>query len=172
MQELISTPANALYYAAFGAVIFGMTDRVSEGFGTYRGLMPLKQYIDHGRGARLGDTAGSPLVAHQDELDAFLLKYTLPDFHAARFEAGTTVRGVIGLDGGSTSSKAVLVDYTTGEVLYKAYRLSKGNPIQDTRDPRRHQGLRADQGATLECEGLRRHGLRRPTCSRSPWPPT
>ena len=45
--------------------------------------------------------------------------------------AGTTVRAVIGVDGGSTSSKAVLVD-EAGAVIAKAYQLSKGNPIDDT----------------------------------------
>ncbi|MBW2629754.1 MAG: CoA activase, partial [Deltaproteobacteria bacterium] len=44
-----------------------------------------------------------------------------------------TVRAVIGLDGGSTSSKAVLLG-EDGKVLMKAYALSKGNPIQDTKE--------------------------------------
>ena len=43
------------------------------------------------------------------------------------------MRAVIGLDGGSTSSKAVLLG-EDGEVLMKAYALSKGNPIQDTKE--------------------------------------
>ena len=37
----------------------------------------------------------------------------------------------IGIDGGSTSTKAVLLT-PEGEVLARAYQLSKGNPIQDT----------------------------------------
>ena len=40
------------------------------------------------------------------------------------------MRAAIGLDGGSTSSKAVLVD-ESGDVLAKAYQLSRGNPIED-----------------------------------------
>ena len=50
-----------------------------------------------------------------------------------KLEPGQVVRGVIGLDGGSTSSKAVLID-EDGEILCKAYQLSKGNPIQDTKE--------------------------------------
>jgi activator of 2-hydroxyglutaryl-CoA dehydratase len=64
------------------------------------------------------------------------------------------VRWVIGLDGGSTSSKAVLVG-EDGRILYKAYRLSKGNPIQDTKEIL--ADIRAyvhDQGATLTCLGF------------------
>ena len=41
------------------------------------------------------------------------------------------LQAFIGLDGGSTSTKAVLLS-EYGDVLSKAYQLSKGNPIQDT----------------------------------------
>ena len=41
------------------------------------------------------------------------------------------VRAFIGLDGGSTSTKAVLLS-EQGDVLCKAYQLSHGNPIEDT----------------------------------------
>ena len=69
------------------------------------------------------------------------------------------MRGFIGLDGGSTSSKAVLID-EQGEILCKAYMLSKGNPIADTQHLLAEiQGFVAGQGATLEvlgeAEGLR-----------------
>ena len=40
------------------------------------------------------------------------------------------VRGFVGLDAGSTSTKAVLLD-EDGRVLAKAYQLSRGNPIED-----------------------------------------
>jgi hypothetical protein len=64
------------------------------------------------------------------------------------------VRGVIGLDGGSTSSKAVLVD-EEGEIVCKAYQLSKGNPIQDTKELLTQlRSYVADQGATLEVLGF------------------
>ena len=46
---------------------------------------------------------------------------------------GAQCRAVIGLDGGSTSSKAVLMR-EDGELLRKAYTLSKGNPIKDAKD--------------------------------------
>ena len=64
------------------------------------------------------------------------------------------MRAVIGLDGGSTSSKAVLVDHETGQILVKAYQLSKGNPIQDTKEllAELKEGVEK-QGATLEVTG-------------------
>ena len=65
------------------------------------------------------------------------------------------VKVVIGMDGGSTSSKAVLIDYDSGELLKKSYMLSKGNPIADTKEIL--AGLKkyiTDQGATLEVMGF------------------
>ena len=52
-------------------------------------------------------------------------------FLPAVFQPGQQVEAFIGLDGGSTSTKAVLLS-PQGELLVKAYRLSKGNPIADS----------------------------------------
>jgi predicted CoA-substrate-specific enzyme activase len=43
------------------------------------------------------------------------------------------VEGFVGIDGGSTSTKAVLLSHDK-QILAKTYQLSKGNPIQDTID--------------------------------------
>lgn len=154
IEELIFTPENAEYYAAFGAVLFGLADAENSKDAYYRGLDPLKQYMLTGRNARVGKSAGGPLVKTQDELDTFLAQYTIPPYEPMALSPGQVVRGVIGFDGGSTSSKAVLVD-EAGDVVYKAYSLSKGNPIQDTKDIlteiRDHI---AAQGATLELLGF------------------
>ena len=64
------------------------------------------------------------------------------------------MRGFVGIDGGSTSTKAVLLS-EQGDVLCKAYQLSGGNPIQDTIDM--FVALRQQvesQGATLEVLGV------------------
>ena len=156
IEELIFPPENAEYYAAFGAVVFGLVDADGDAeVGRYKGLNELKHYIQHGRSSRLGDLADGPLVRSEDELINFKTEFTIPSFDAATFAAGEHVRGVIGLDGGSTSSKAVLVDYETGDILYKAYTLSKGNPIQDTKDILAEiQGYMDEQGANFECMGF------------------
>jgi activator of 2-hydroxyglutaryl-CoA dehydratase/predicted nucleotide-binding protein (sugar kinase/HSP70/actin superfamily) len=156
VEELIFTPENAEYYAAFGAVVFGLVDADGDtAVGKYKGINELKEYINNGRSDRLGDLADGPLVASPEELEKFKTEYTLPEFNAATFKPGEHVRGVIGLDGGSTSSKAVLVDYETGDILFKAYTLSKGNPIRDTKEILAEiQGYVDDQGATLECMGF------------------
>ena len=65
------------------------------------------------------------------------------------------MQAVIGLDGGSTSSKAVLVDFEDGKILAKAYQLSKGNPIQDTKELLTNLNeYVALQGATLDIKGF------------------
>lgn len=131
VEDLIVVPPNAEYYAAYGAVLYGLEE--PEPVGWFRGaagMIALEQgRRDHGAGTH----GGPPLVASREELDAFRDRYSVPSFTPARFETGERVRAAIGLDGGSTSSKAVLVD-EAGTVLAKAYQLSKGNPIQDMRD--------------------------------------
>ena len=150
--ELIFVPANSELYAAFGAAVFGMHE--PAGVGDYRGLAPLEDYIRHGRKSRLGDSAGPPLVSGEAERDDFVRRYRIPPFRPAVFAPGTTVRGYIGLDGGSTSSKAVLVD-ERGEILCKQYMLSKGNPIADTREIlAQMRDEIGSQGATLEVLGF------------------
>jgi activator of 2-hydroxyglutaryl-CoA dehydratase/predicted nucleotide-binding protein (sugar kinase/HSP70/actin superfamily) len=144
LDSLIVVPQNAEYYAAFGAVCYGLHEQ--EGVGAFRGLDSLRSYIAEGRRSRLGESAGPPLVANSDELATFRAAYSIPKFQPAKFAPGQQVRGVIGLDGGSTSSKAVLLS-EAGEVLLKVYTLSKGNPIQDAKD------LLGDLKSKVEADG-------------------
>jgi predicted CoA-substrate-specific enzyme activase len=152
LEELIFVPQNADLYAAFGAAMYGIAEGGDAG--RFKGTEGLRHFIQHGRRARLGEQAGPPLSPSPNETDSFCDTYKVPKFVAAKFEPGQRVRAVIGLDGGSTSSKAVLVN-EDGEIIVKAYQLSKGNPIQDTKELM--QKLLDDvtsQGATLECLGF------------------
>jgi activator of 2-hydroxyglutaryl-CoA dehydratase/predicted nucleotide-binding protein (sugar kinase/HSP70/actin superfamily) len=128
LEDLIFVPKNSDLYAAYGAAVFGLKKGDDEG--VYQGLDALRAYIGGGRAARLGDKAGPALVKSDEELQAFVAKYRIPPFKQAEFPRGATVRGYIGLDGGSTSSKAVLIG-ENGDILFKTYMLSKGNPIED-----------------------------------------
>jgi activator of 2-hydroxyglutaryl-CoA dehydratase/predicted nucleotide-binding protein (sugar kinase/HSP70/actin superfamily) len=154
IDELIFVPKNAQYYAAQGAVLFGMHE--AEGIGDLKAIDGLRDYITTGRKARLGESAGPPLSKTPDELADFKTTYAIPKFVPATFEPGEVVRGVIGLDGGSTSSKAVIVDFETGRILAKAYQLSKGNPIQDTKEllKQLRDYVEVDQKAKLEVMGF------------------
>ncbi len=152
VEDLIVVPRNADLYAAFGAVLYGLHEPADVG--RYAGLEGLKDFIRNGRKAKLGEAAGPGLIEGQDELDRFREKYRIPRFEPAVFEPGTTIRAVVGLDGGSTSSKCVLVD-ESGTILKKEYQLSKGNPIQDTKEMlARLKAFVTGQGATLEITGF------------------
>jgi len=155
IEELIFVPENSQYYAALGAVIYGLHEEESIGI-LDTTLDGLREYMTNGRKARLGESAGPPLSKTEQELEDFRALYKIPKFSPMRLEAGSTVRGVIGLDGGSTSSKAVLVDYESGDIICKGYQLSKGNPIVDTKEllGQLRDYVEKDQGAKLEVMGF------------------
>jgi activator of 2-hydroxyglutaryl-CoA dehydratase/predicted nucleotide-binding protein (sugar kinase/HSP70/actin superfamily) len=151
-ESLIKVPANAQYFAALGAVQFGRDEDSSVG--RYLGTAALAHYITAGRTEEKAASGGRGLSASEQELEAFRKQYRPKPFVPATFGAGEVVRGFVGVDGGSTSTKAVLLS-TSGDVLCKVYQLSKGNPIQDTIDM--FDGLRAqveEAGATLEVLGV------------------
>ncbi|WNO08425.1 BadF/BadG/BcrA/BcrD ATPase family protein [Teredinibacter sp. KSP-S5-2] len=127
LDELIFAPENAEYYAAYGAVLFGLHEKDVPYCG---GLDALQEFITNGRKAKLGNSAGPALAKTAEDANAFSEKYQLPKFEAKNVGAQSTIEGYIGLDGGSTSSKCVLVD-EYGEILQKVYQLSKGNPLED-----------------------------------------
>lgn len=127
LDELIFAPENSEYYAAYGAVLFGLYEKdVSP----CAGLYPLQDFIQNGRKAQLGANAGPPLALNLDDAQRFANKYKAPKFDAIKVSSNHIIEGYIGLDGGSTSSKCVLVD-EHGEILQKVYQLSKGNPLED-----------------------------------------
>ncbi len=133
LEELIFAPENAEYYAAFGAVLFGQHEKNVTACG---GLASLEKFIREGRKAQLGENAGPALAVDDNEAIIFTKKYSTPKFTPKTIEdtktteGSRTIEGYIGLDGGSTSSKCVLVN-DHGEILQKVYQLSKGNPLED-----------------------------------------
>ena len=152
VDQLIAVPRDAQYYAAYGAAIYGLHEPAAVG--VFRGLDPLKTFVAGGRKAQLGIAAGPALAAGAEEVAEFRRQYSIPPFVPASFTPGQQVQAVIGLDGGSTSSKAVLVGLD-GSVLCKEYQLSKGNPIADTKELlARLAGFVHRQGATLQVMGF------------------
>jgi predicted CoA-substrate-specific enzyme activase len=150
-EDLIKVPDNAQYFAALGAVEFGKDE--DDEVGRYLGTADLVHYIDFGRQAEKADAGGKGLVNSQEELEGFKVSYRRKKFTPATFQKGSTVGGFIGLDGGSTSTKAVLLS-EDGDILCKSYQLSGGNPIQDTIE--QFEAIRKqveDQGAKLEVLG-------------------
>jgi activator of 2-hydroxyglutaryl-CoA dehydratase/predicted nucleotide-binding protein (sugar kinase/HSP70/actin superfamily) len=151
-EELIKVPQNAQYFAALGAIEFGKGE--DDCVGCYGGFDNLIHYIDFGRQEEKAKAGGSGLVKSDDELAIFREQYRRKKFIPATFQKGQTVGGFVGIDGGSTSTKAVLLD-EEGTILCKSYQLSNGNPIQDTIEM--FENLRGQveaQGARLEVLGV------------------
>ncbi|MEA1954681.1 MAG: BadF/BadG/BcrA/BcrD ATPase family protein [Campylobacterota bacterium] len=126
LNELVIVPENAQYYAAFGAVVFGEGE--SNHDKSFNGVLQLKTLVESG-GIQNSSSNDTPLVKSPEELKAFKEAYSIPPFEPIVLSEKTEC--YLGMDGGSTSSKAVLVD-KEGKLLLKVYQLSKGNPIQDT----------------------------------------
>ena len=129
---MIKVPENAQYFAALGAIEFGKDEEADVG--RYVGVEKLLYYMDYGRAEEKAKSGGHGLVKTQRMTRGRSKQaYRRPKFVPAKFPQGQTVRGFVGVDGGSTSTKAVLLS-EEGEVFCKAYQLSNGNPIQDTID--------------------------------------
>jgi predicted CoA-substrate-specific enzyme activase len=151
-EDMIKVPNNAQYFAALGAIEFGKTE--DDCIGCYQGYEKLLYYIEYGRQEEKAKSGAKGLVAKDGELDVFKDAYRPKKFTPATFQKGQTVGGFIGIDGGSTSTKAVLLD-EQGDILCKAYQLSNGNPIQDTIEM--FENLRGQveaQNAKLEVLGV------------------
>lgn len=154
-EDLIKVPENAQYFAAIGAIEFGKDEE--EHIGVYKGWKDLEHYILVGRELEKkklsgGNTTG--LSKSEEELNAFREKHKVEKFIPATFRPGEVVQGFIGIDGGSTSTKAALVSLDKN-VLVKAYQLSKGNPIEDTIEILgKIKEQVEEQGATLEVLGV------------------
>ena len=151
-EDLIKVPNNAQYFAALGSVEFGRDEEPSVG--RYLGVEKLTWYIDYGRSEEKAASGSKGLVTSNSELEEFRSAYKRKRFVPVDFTIGETVSGFVGVDGGSTSTKAVLLG-KDGEILCKSYQLSNGNPIQDTTemfDKLREQV--EGRGATLEVLGV------------------
>jgi predicted CoA-substrate-specific enzyme activase len=151
-EDLIKVPQNAQYFAALGAVEFGRSE--DDCIGCYCGYEKLIHYIDYGRQEEKAKSGGKGLVEEPEDLDVFKEAYRRRKFTPAVFAKNSTVGGFIGIDGGSTSTKAVLLD-ENGDILCKSYQLSNGNPIQDTIEM--FENLRAQvesQNARMEVLGV------------------
>ncbi|MEE9311643.1 MAG: BadF/BadG/BcrA/BcrD ATPase family protein [Planctomycetota bacterium] len=151
-ESLVVVPKNAEYFAAIGAVLYGKNEEPE--IAIFSGLENLTAYTSGGRDAMRDASGGAGLCSDDAEMEAFKKKYTIPAHVFPEHKAGEIVEGWVGIDGGSTSTKAVLLD-ENAVMIGCFYMLSGGNPIQDTKDVM--EGLRASiekNGATLKIMGV------------------
>ena len=154
-EDYVITPDNAQYFAAIGAIEFGKAEVDDEpDIGRYFGYELLKQYLERGRTA-MKVAAGSQGLSHSaKELAAFKAQYQMIPWVPLEFTPGEVVEAFIGIDGGSTSTKGVLLSKDK-HLLAKAYQLSNGNPIEDTMEIiAQLERQVTDQGARLEILGV------------------
>jgi len=125
-EALVTVPPMAEYFAATGAIQFGAGEAEEVQFlGTQR----LERYIRAGDAFRVSQAGTGGLCADEAELERFRRTHSVP---AAPALAPTEheLEILVGLDGGSTSSKAVALT-SHGELLASSYRLSQADPITD-----------------------------------------
>ncbi len=151
-KDLVKVPENAQYFAALGCVRYGIDEDVN--IGIYQGYEKLEWYMNVGRLEEKKKRGGTALYKTADELNEFKDRYKPKKFVPRTFQPGEHVKAFMGIDGGSTSTKAVLLS-EQGDVMVKCYQLSKGNPLEDTMEM--FSNLRKqveDQGATVELLGV------------------
>ncbi|MDH7514516.1 MAG: BadF/BadG/BcrA/BcrD ATPase family protein [Bacteroidota bacterium] len=147
-EDCIIVPESGQYYAAIGAVEFGRENH--EIPVPYRGINELERILSTGNHRDKLRKALPPLVRDEKELEAFREEFSVKPFMPRKLTPGSVFQAFLGIDGGSTSTKGVLLD-TEGRVAFKAYQLSYGNPIEDTKDiiKKLHRQV-LEQGADLD----------------------
>lgn len=130
-KDLIVVPENAQYYAAIGAVLYGKSEDAH--IGVFKGFQELEEFIEYGRKKMREASGDKGLIDSEEELQVFMEKFKKKPFEPAKFAPGEIVEGYLGIDGGSTSTKGVIMN-REGKLLTKAYQLSKGNPLEDTKE--------------------------------------
>jgi predicted CoA-substrate-specific enzyme activase len=130
-SDLITVPENSEYFAAIGAVYFGLNFETDHNF--YKGSAILKKYFDTEiESQKINDFKdnATPLFFGVKEFED---EYSIEPFIPPDLKKSKIIEAYLGIDGGSTTTKAVLMDKNS-EVIRKYYQLSLGNPIDDVKE--------------------------------------
>ncbi|GHV74595.1 hypothetical protein AGMMS49940_18970 [Spirochaetia bacterium] len=133
LEKSIIVPALPHFFAAIGAVLFTRKDMLQH---DAHSIDPacLDEYIagelNYNSTKDNEQILLPPLISSPEELLAFRTMYEPPPFIESTFQSGSILKAFLGIDGGSTSTKIVLVD-AHGTLLYRDYILSQGNPLED-----------------------------------------
>ena len=175
-EELILVPEYAQYFAAIGAIEYGRTE--PEEVGEYLGSAALERSLHTASEVHAGNSGTPGLTRSEAELHEFLAQYgskgraesTTPLQATAGLSGLPAMRSTIevflGIDGGSTSTKAVCLSHQ-GDVLASAYRLSQGDPVADAIAVLKQlRGQFAERGARVEILGSATTGYSRDLLQR------
>ncbi len=147
-------PENSLYYVAMGAALY--SDR-SFDLAEVAGRMGL-----HGRTASY--RSQPPLFRSREEYEAFKARHARARVPRRDFPADWTGRVHIGIDSGSTTVKAAVID-DEGSLMFADYRPNLGNPVPLIRGTlmkilREHPGITVGSVTTTGYgEELARHAF-------------
>ena len=120
----IIIPENAQYYAAWGCAYLGQ----SETYNINRSLDELLKTIQSLQTINsLDSNTLKPLFADEQDLDKFRKRHAQACVRRADIQKASG-EGYLGIDAGSTTTKAVLVD-ENGALLYSRYESNKGEPV-------------------------------------------
>lgn len=126
LESLASVPPDGEFFGAIGAIEYGRTEDAAVG--GYRGIGPLALHVQSSRNSHRVDGVRG-LYEDATELQEFLRQYSIPS-PSGPSNSAPEVEAFLGIDGGSTSTKAVVLD-ANGTLIDSAYRLSQAEPIQD-----------------------------------------
>jgi len=126
----IFVPEDSLYYVAMGCAL--LSEFEEEGSYKVKDLSPLYRFLEERERIKASE-GQKALWETEEELHEFLKEYSPKPINPPALFPGESVGVFIGIDGGSTSTKGVFLN-EEGEVLTTAYKLSKGNPIEDTKE--------------------------------------
>ena len=126
-ENSVILPKDAQFFGAIGAALTG-----KEVKSPYKGKEGLLEFKKTSLIILKEKTGEIGLLKEGESYEEFKEKYQVKPFKEKEFKEGEKVKAFLGIDGGSTSTKAVLID-DRGELLATAYTLSQGNPIADVK---------------------------------------
>jgi predicted CoA-substrate-specific enzyme activase len=154
--DLVLVPREACYFPSLGAVYYGAELDLSHTPSADEAIAKLEQHLTlaHSEGGE------PPLLSGPEEREQIARvcrqakPIGFPDITSIGKESNDLLDVVIGLDAGSTSTKSVLLS-PDGTLYAKAYHLSGGDPLDDTRAVMSElKTTAADAGWRLNVRGL------------------
>jgi predicted CoA-substrate-specific enzyme activase len=128
-ESLVKVPENSLYFAAIGAVEYARRERAEVP--RCLDMKKLRCSLARRRAAVNGSNGKGAFFRTPGDREWFERRYGRKSSPRRHFACGDVVHAYAGVDGGSTTTKVVLLN-RQGDLLAKAYKVSGGNPIVDT----------------------------------------
>jgi predicted CoA-substrate-specific enzyme activase len=131
--DAVRVPHNALFYGALGTALLGASTESGEpAIGCSTFMDRIAESGAKGNPEATLKSGGPPLLHTEEDRRHFSGTYMGRPPSRTYPPAGKELHVYMGIDGGSTSTKGVILD-TRESVVETAYLISQGNPVDDTR---------------------------------------